>query len=242
MSLKRFIFGDKVSQSTSEKKIANKNTSNNPFISGAEGRKEWNDRYMNMAKSIKNWQLAFAAAMAMAVILAFVVAKIATESKVQPFVVETNNGMPYALKPMPTLSAHDQKLINFAVNQFIINAKTIISDTEAEKTLLNKVYAYSANNTINFLHDYYQTNNPFNLASQYTVSVKIINSLPISNDTWQVTWEETKRSTTGGNILGVTRWMANLTYKFGDVNPKFMNDNPFGLYITDITWSQSQGA
>jgi type IV secretory pathway TrbF-like protein len=231
MSLKNFIFGNKKS---TDKGIQN------PFVKGAEGRREWNDRYMNMAKSIKNWQIAFFAAMVMAVILALVVAKIATESKVQPFVVETNQGMPYAIKPLTSLSNRDQRLINFAVNQFIINAKTIIADTHAEKILLDKVYAYSADNTIGFLHDYYQTNNPFTVAAQYTVTVDIINSMPIGSRTWQVTWDETKRNTAAGNILGVTRWMANLTYKFGDVDPKFMTDNPFGLYITNISWSQSQ--
>ncbi len=212
---------------------------NNPFLKGAEGRKEWNDRYMNMAKAIRNWQLAFFAAIAIAVLLTLAVVKIATASRVQPFVVETNQGMPYAIKALPSLSASDQRIINFAINQFIINAKTIVDDTEAEKALLDKVYAYSADNTIPFLHDYYQANNPFDLADQYTVSVTIVNSMPISSHTWQVTWDETKRSSSG-TIMEVSRWMANLTYKFGEVNTKFMNDNPFGLYITQVAWSLSQ--
>lgn len=228
MNIKQLIFG---SQSSSLE---------NPYVKGADGRKEWNDRYENMKQSINRWQKAFFCSILISIIFACVVAKLATESRVQPFVVETNNGMPYAVKQMTSMSLQDQRLINFALNQFIINARTIVHDTAAEKTLLNKVYSFSANNTINFLHDYYQKNNPFDLSAENTVTVNIVNSLPVSRDTWQITWDEIKRSTKGGHVLGVTRWMANMTYKFGDVNQRLITDNPFGFYVTQISWSQSQ--
>lgn len=234
-NIKQFVFGNKYPIIRKKSAILQ-----NPYVTGSEGRKEWNDRYMNMSESIRHWQQAFFSAMVVVILFATIVARIATESRVQPFVVETNHGMPYAIQSMRSLSPHDQQLINFAVNQFIVNARTIVSDEQAQKTLLNKVYAFSANNTLGFLHDYYEGNNPFNLASQYTVTVNIVNSLPISHDTWQITWDETKRSTNGDNVLGVTRWMANVTYQFGDVNPRFITDNPFGLYITQVSWSQSQ--
>jgi type IV secretion system protein VirB5 len=214
----------------------------NPYVKGAEGRKEWNDRYANMQDSIKHWRWAFFGALIISVIFAIALAKIAMESKVRPYAVETNQGMPYAIKPMKSFSAHDERLINFAINQFIINARTVISDTQAEKSLLNKVYAHSANKTILFLHDYYLKNNPFDLASRYTVSVNIISALPLSEYTWQVTWDETKHSTHDGHALGTSRWVANITYQFGDINPKFMADNPFGIYITQIFWSQTQSS
>lgn len=217
-----------------------KKFSENPYVKGASGRKEWNDRYINMRDTIKKWQTAFFSAVGIIFILILGITKIATESRVTPFVVETNNSMPVAIKPMKSISLKDQRLINFAINQFIINARTIINDTDAEKELLNKLYAYSANDTINFLHDYYSKNNPFNLVSQYTVTVNIINSLPMSKDTWQITWDETKHATNGNTTLGVSRWVANVTYKIGEVNPHFINENPFGLYVTQVSWSENQ--
>ncbi|OAI46000.1 hypothetical protein AYO45_01960 [Gammaproteobacteria bacterium SCGC AG-212-F23] len=235
MNIKQLIFGRK-----KEKGEAYTSSITNPYVKGAEGRAEWNDRYMNMTKMIRFWQSAFFSSIVIIIILAMIVGKIATESRVQPFVVETTNGMPYAVKAMSDMSIHDQKLINFALNQFIMNARTVINDAEAEKTLLNKLYAYTANNAINFFHEYYQKNNPFELASQYSVTVNIVNALPISKDTWQVTWDETKHSTTGGTLLDTSRWVANLTYKFGEINSHFVSENPFGFYITDISWSQSQ--
>ncbi len=212
----------------------------NPYLLGSEGRKEWNDRYDNLSKSVKSWRMAFFAAILISIIFAIALAKIATESRVQPFVVETTNGMPYAIKHMDQWSLQDQRIINFALNQFIINARTIVNDDEAETALLNKVYAFSANNTINYLRDYFEKNNPLELGSKYTVTVKVVNTLPISHNTWQITWDETKRDASGGNIVGVTRWMANLTYRFGEVNQKFITDNPFGFYVTDLSISQNQ--
>jgi type IV secretory pathway TrbF-like protein len=212
--------------------------SDNPYASGNEGRKEWNDRYMNMSKSIKNWQIAFGFTIFTVIILVLVIAKLATSSRVQPFVVETNNGMPYAVQPLSSISLHDEKLINFASNQFIMNARTILNDAAAQKSILDKVYAYAADEAIAYLHDYYQQNNPLELNQKYTVSIDIINSMPLGNNSCQVIWDETKRDQSG-SLINKTRWMANLTYQFGQVNSKFMNDNPFGFYVTQLSWSQS---
>lgn len=225
------------------KNISPTKTNENPYVKEAEGQKEWNDRFINMKNTIRYWQISFFATIISVIILSLVIAKIASESKVQPFIVETNKGIPVSIKPLASLSAvspKDRMIINYAVNQFIINARTIIKDGDAEKELLNRVYAYSADNTIPYLHDYFQKNNPFELAAEYSVAVDIVNSFPISNDTWQVIWDETKRSSNTGIVLSTNRWIANVSYKFSDVNTKFINDNPFGLYVSQVSWSKNQ--
>lgn len=161
---------------------------------------------------------------------------IATMSKVQPFVVETHEGIPYAISPMQSTSIQDQRLINFAINQFIFNARTVVQDPTAQKVLLGKVYAYAANQTLPFLHTYYQTHQPFQIAQEKTITITIVSSLPISSHLWQVMWDETTHSI-DGNTTQVTRWVANIAYQFGEVNPHFMLANPFGLYITQVAWT-----
>ncbi|MGB6977201.1 MAG: type IV secretion system protein [Gammaproteobacteria bacterium] len=243
MSMKKFIFDNHSNPPARLNTLNSKMKSGsleNPYVSGAEGRKEWNDRYLNLATEVRHWKIAFFVAAAMSVVLAVVIARIATESHVQPYVIETNASTPIALASLQTVSIKDPKLVNYLINQFVINAKTILTDTQAEKALLNKVYAYSAGDTLQYLRDYYQQNNPINLAEQFTVSVKIVNSMPISNNTWQVIWDETKQNTASGEMLNTTRWMADITYQMNKVNPNFINDNPFGLYITHLTWSPSQ--
>lgn len=212
----------------------------NPYVKGSEGRKEWNNRYHNMQKSSRLWQRAFFCSIVINIIFALVIGKIATQSQIEPFIVETNRGMPYAISALKAISNADPRIINFAVNQYIINARSIIHDTTAEKNLLNKVYAFSADQAIHFLTDYYQKNDPFSLSAHYTVAVQIINSLPMSPHTWQVTWNETRTSSLDHQVIDVTRWVALLTYQFGKINTRFINENPFGLYITYITWSQNE--
>ncbi len=213
----------------------------NPYIKGAEGKKLWNDRYFNMKDSIKRWQTAFFAVSLIAILLTLVVAKIATESHVEPFVVETSQGMPYAVKPMQSsLSANDQRLVNFAINQFIINTRSVLSDSNAESTLLNKSYAYAADQALQTLTAYFAKNNPYDISKKYTVSVNIVNAMPLSKNTWQVTWDETQNFQDSETPSITQRWMADVTYHFGDINKAFINENPFGLYVTKISWSQSQ--
>jgi type IV secretion system protein TrbF len=209
----------------------------NPYVQGAEGRREWNDRYGTMHQSLRLWQLAFFSTLMGNAVLGGVLGCIAMSAQVQPFVVETHDGIPYAIAPMQSTSVHDQRLINFAINQFILNARTVVQDPAAQKALLDKVYAYAANQTLPFLHDYYQNHQPFEMAQQKTITISIISSLPISEHLWQVMWDETVHNRADGNTTQVTRWVANVTVQFGDVNPHFINANPFGLYITQVAWT-----
>jgi type IV secretion system protein VirB5 len=221
--------------------IVNKSNLSNPYTSDALGKKEWNDRYMNMAIAIRNWQIAFFVSIVMSLVLALVVGKIATESHVQPYIVQTNNGMPLNIQSMVELSSKDkQTLAYYAVSQFIENARTVITDNDAQKTLVDKVYAYAADDSLNYLKDFYENNNPLLINSKYTVSVNNVTPMLLSNNTWQVTWDETKRDITSGELISTSRYLANLSYQFGNVNSKFITENPFGLYITQMSWSQIQ--
>lgn len=250
MSIKDFIFGkvnNKPQIYADETKVitptANSTSSNaeqNPFVKGSEGRREWNDRYMNMAKSIRNWQIAFIALAAISFVQAMILIILVTQSKVVPYVVETSHGIPYNIKSVSGISDKDQLLVNYEINQFVINAKSIIADTQAEKSLLDNVYAYSAGSTFGFLQEFYAKQNPFDLAGSFTVSVNIINSLSVGKGAWQVTWEETKHDINSGNPIETTKWIGHFNYQFGQVSPKNFTKNPFGIYITNVNWSQSQ--
>jgi len=212
----------------------------NPYLAGSEGKAAWNDRYGNMTRAIQCWKWTSLAMMGVSLVLSGALVKVATTSKVEPFVVETNQGIPYAVKHMSKMNVTDQRLINYVITQFIINARGRTSDVEAETARLKKVYALSADNTLPFLQEHFEKNNPLQLGATSTISVTIVNALSLGHHTWQVTWDETERRTQGGDIIKVTRWMGDLNYRFSDVNPEFVNDNPIGLYVTDVSWAQSQ--
>lgn len=212
----------------------------NPYINENAGKREWNDRYDNLSRGRRHWQMAFISAIALVIIQSVFMGRLALRSSIQPFVVETNQGMPYAIQPVSAVSSNDSRIVNYALNQFIMNVRSVVNDSEAEKNILNKVYAFSAKQAKLFLRDYFSAHDPFKMAGQYTISVQIINSLPISQNTWQITWEESKKDLVNHKLIEKTRWLAQLHYELGTVNPHFVMENPFGIYITEMNWSESQ--
>jgi type IV secretory pathway TrbF-like protein len=189
---------------------------------------------------MRYWQIAFGGSLLLSIIFSVGLVVVSCQSKIKPFIVETQQGQPYAIHTGTRISLSDERLINFALNQFIINSRTVLPDNAAQKQLTQKVYAYSADQTIGYLHDYYQANNPFEKIAEYTVDVSIINAMPLTQNTWQITWDETKRNLLDHSALSQTRWLANITFAFAEPNEKFLNDNPFGLYVTHLNWSQNQ--
>lgn len=210
----------------------------NPYLDRTCGRKIWNDRYMNLSKARRHWQGAFFVLSLITLILLINIFTLSTQSKIKPVVVELNKGLPVGILPVSDNIPGRDKLTEFAINQFITNARTILSDSEAEKLLLTKTYAFSAEETLNFLRDYYNEHNPFERAGSSTVQVVILNSLKIGNQTWQVTWDEVEKSKVGEATLNQARYMATLTTQQGEPSPKFLQENPFGIYITHLAWSK----
>lgn len=212
---------------------------NNHFqTSDCQGRQAWNERYGSLQHSVKSWQKGCVGLLFLSFILTGALVKLAMASKVQPFVVPMQNGIPCGILPMTAMPSEDPRLIRFAIEQFVIHARTTVSDPFAQKALLDKVYAYSANETLGFLKNYYEKNNPLE-PKPYTVTVQVINTLALSSQTWQVMWREVQQDA-GGEVQGETYWMAHITVQYSDVNPRFMQANPFGLYVTRIAWSEIQ--
>ncbi len=229
---------DMADEKVSAKKAAK--SVENPYTTGAPGRREWDDRYFNMKSAIKQWQIVSYAMLGVVVIFAFIVVREANKVKVEPFVVEMSDGMPIAIKDMSEGDPNDVRIILFALEQFIVNARSIVGDDTAEKTMLAKTYAYASDKAVTFLNEYYKENDPFDIAANYTTSIDIVNTLKVGDSTYQITWDETERNNTNGAIINKTRWIGNVTYRMGDVDKRFVKDNPFGLYVSQLSWSQNK--
>src|SRR5690606_24546361 len=97
------------------------------------------------------------------------------------------------------------------LKEFIINARTIVVDGSAKGEMLDKVFAHSADNALPFFKEYYDAFDPYDLAKKYTTEVHIINTYQLSNNTWQLTWDETKRDAKTGHKLNTQRMVATIT-------------------------------
>lgn len=106
--------------------------------SDCQGRQVWNDRYGSLQQSVKAWQKGCVGLLILSLMLTGACVKLALASKVQPFVVPMQNGVPCAILPMTTMSSEDPRLIRFAIEQFVIHARTMVADPFAQKTLLDR--------------------------------------------------------------------------------------------------------
>jgi type IV secretory pathway TrbF-like protein len=213
----------------------------NPYVKGSEGQRIWNDRYLSMSKATRHWQMAFFGLLVLTIIMFFVAMKFATEqTKFEAVAVETCQGAINGILPTSSTMSdnHKEVITDYALKQFIINARTIILDKFAKEKMLDKVYAYSADQTLPFFKDYYGEFNPYEIAKNYTTHINILNTYKLSKNTWQITWDEIRKDAVSGQSIDTKRWIATLSHRFGNISPSHKEDNPFGLYVTSLSWSE----
>ena len=206
----------------------------NPYLNA---RREWDERYGDAIARAKSWRYAAIGALAVAAIAVTGVVFIGAQSKIKPYVVAIDKmGNPVAMAQPVSGGAVDQRIIEAQVANWIWNARTVIPDPAAQKTLIHRVYAMASSDTAAYLNGYYSKHPPF---GDFTVSANITSILPVSNDTWQVGWDEVRVN--GGQPQPVEHWKADVSTgidpKLAE-SPQVMLDNPLGLFVKNVTWTQ----
>lgn len=211
---------------------------NNPYLNA---RREWDDRYGDALSRARNWRVAAIIALGVAGVSVAGVAYINAQSKVQPFVVAIDTlGNPIAMARPSSEGCVTDRIIQVQVANLIWNARTVLADQQAQKTLLDRTYAFLSTTASASLSEYYKTHSPFGSGS--TVDVEISSVLPISKESYQINWVENKFN--GSQPAGTTNWKASVTVgidkKLAD-QPQMSLSNPLGIYIKSLTWTQVLG-
>ena len=206
----------------------------------ARGRREWDDRYAGLARGKRNWQLAALGLLAVDGLLTAGIVHLASQSRVSPFVVEVDRlGQAVAFGPAEQLRKTDERLIRYQLNLFIRDVRSVFSDAEVQKTVINRAYGHAKDSALGFLNDYFKRSNPFLREAEGTVTVQVQSVLRLSASSWQVQWRETQIAATG-RVVSETAWQAILGV---ELTPPETTDvllvNPLGLYVTEINWTQT---
>ena len=212
-----------------------------------EARREWDERYADLVLGKRNWQLAAAGSLAVALILAGGIVWLATRSRYIPYVVEVDK-LGYALtipQPLTATVVPDvmARMERYEIGAFIRNARSVSSDPQVEQQQLQALLAHARGAADRFLDAYYHTDgfthNPFKLAEKQTVGVQIDSILQLSDHSYQVRWTETTRDLSGVNLGAPTHWEAQLqTERIPPNSNDTIVSNPLGLYVTQISWTQ----
>ena len=116
----------------------------NPYLNA---RREWDERYGGLISRARNWQLIAAGSLAVAVVAVVGIAFIGAQSKIQPFVVVTDQlGSPVAVaRPAPVAKADlDKRLMVAQLAAFIKDVRSMLPDAVAQQVTLNRVYAMAS--------------------------------------------------------------------------------------------------
>lgn len=206
----------------------------------ARGRREWDDRYAGLSHGKRNWQLAALGLLAIDGLLTGGLIHLASQSRVSPFVVEVDRlGQAVAFGPAEQLRKTDERLIRYQLNLFVRDVRSVFSDAEVQKTVINRAYGHAKDGALGFLNDYFKKSNPFLREAEGTVTVQVQSVLRLSASSWQVQWRETQFAP-GGRVVSETAWQAVLGV---ELTPPETTDvllvNPLGLYVTEINWTQT---
>jgi len=161
----------------------------------------------------------------------------ASQSKVVPYVVEVDKlGDAVPVGRADRAVPADARVVKAELAAWIVAVRSVSSDPVAEKAALGHAYVLAAGNATAFLNEYYRQHMPF--GQPHTVAVSVDTVLPVSESTYQVEWSEDARDTQGRSI-GTTHWIASLTIAFDPPSDeRGILANPFGLYVTGVSWTQ----
>lgn len=209
----------------------------NPYV---EARREWNDRYLELARERRLWQVATGAALLVLLVLAVGLVWLSVQHKIVPYIVEVDSlGAALAIKPVdgagrPT----DERIVRYQLAAFIRGTRQVMADRIAMKKGLEQVYAYARGAARTYLDEYYRANNPFEIAKTYLVVPTVMTLLRLSPTSWQVRWMEEQRGL-DGLLLGKSQWEGVVTTDMmSPTSEDTILVNPLGLYVTDLRWTK----
>src|SRR5207302_9161269 len=138
----------------------------------------------------------------------------------------------------------DHRLVASALARFIRAIRTVLPAAAAagQAEMLRRAYAFVAADAAAFLNDYFgnPVNDPRLLGLRLTRQVDVTGVLRVPNsDVWRLQWTETERPISAGEETRTTAWEGYATVKLvPPVTAEAVQDNPLGLYITTVNWTQ----
>jgi type IV secretion system protein TrbF len=209
----------------------------NPYI---EARREWNDRYLELVRERRLWQIVAGVELVVLLIVGIGFVWLSVQHKIVPYVVEVDSlGAALAIRPAePGGRSADERIVRYQLAAFVRGARQVMTDRIAMKKELERVDAYARGPARTVLDDYYHANNPFEIAKTYVVVPAVTSLLRLSPTSWQMRWTEEQREL-DGLPLGKSQWEGVVTT---EIAPPTSEDeilvNPLGLYVTDLRWTK----
>jgi type IV secretion system protein VirB5 len=213
----------------------------NPYLNGRE---EWLERYGSYISRARQWRImSFLVALALIASVSGNVIQ-ARQVKTVPYIIEVDAlGKVAVMARADRASATPKRLIQAAVASCISDWRTVTADVELQRKIIERLSFYMAGSAKGVLREWYEANNPYEIAKNKLVHVEIKGlPLPVSSESYRVEWVETVRSH-AGVLLDSHVYEATVTVQ---INPPTTDAvllrNPGGVYITALSAGKVVGA
>jgi len=212
----------------------------NPYV---RPEKEWQSRYMDLARAKRNWQLIAGASVITCLVLVVAYVQLSMSSRVVPFPVAIDSlGIPLAygsLEPKPDVDLAGL-VERSSIASFILNTRRVVADPVAQRHAIESAYQFLDARGQAFLNSYFSRpeNDPLRLGKRIRREVKVQSILKIpGSSSYRVTWTERERGISSRKVTKST-WEAILNV--GRAAPTEITEsaiaNPLGTYILDVNW------
>ena len=214
----------------------------NPYLNA---RQEWLERYGGYISRAAQWRtVAFFCLIITGISITGNVIQ-ANQVKTIPYIIEVDKlGKSAVVARADVASVTPQRLIQSEIAACVADWRTVTADVELQKKMISRLSYFMAGSAKGVLKEWYETNNPYEIAkSGKLVHVEIKSlPLPVSADSYRVEWTETVRSHAGA-LLEQHTYEATATIQ---INPPqtdaVLLRNPGGIYITALSAGKVVGA
>lgn len=202
------------------------------------------DAFLDLAKTLRNWQL-LAVLLAVAdVVLIGSFVTLALSTRTVPYVVEIDrHGDATYAGPMEVLDTPEERLVVAQLRRFLWDLRSLVDDPAAQAELIARAYTIADGSVRTALDaDFAKPeNDPRLLAPKVSRRLEAITilRLPNSERTFQLQWKEvtTPRNGIGGE--DVRSFQGLLTIDFAKrLDPEALALNPLAILVTDFTWTE----
>lgn len=219
-----------------------KSSGGNPYLSGRE---EWLERYGSYISRAAQWRMAaFLCLLLTGISITGNVIQ-ARQVKTVPYIVEVDKlDKSSVVTRADRASVAPQRLIQAEIAACISDWRTVTADVELQQKMIERLSYFTAGSAKGVLREWYEANNPYEIAKTGRLVHVEIRSLPlpVSSDSYRVEWLETVRSH-AGVLLDSHTYEATVTIQ---VNPPtedaVLLRNPGGVYITSLSAGKVVGA
>ncbi len=211
-------------------------------------RREWLERYGDYIASAKNWRMVAFGAIGIAALFGAGMVYEADRVHIIPYVVEVNHlGQSVHLAEAVQAGSYQQPIVRHVLTHWLRLVRERLPVVAPEKRAYNDSFNFIDSHAQNALNSYYSRHNPYsdfvNKLGGRTITITSAlpdGALKPSGGTYQIQWTETQYAH-NGTITGTTHWEGTFTYAVTapSTNPKVLNGNPFGIYITSFNWNQT---